>query len=376
MAPRSRAWCFTWNNYDDADIWLQRILLERTVLETDAAPGGEVRDVRYCCFQREIGSCTLTPHLQGYIFMKTMKTLAQMKTFFSQPLPWAKNGNDVVPIYEEMLEPFIRSVQTVPHLEVAKGTPQQNKDYCSKAEGPEPEGGRRFIEFGSLPQKGERKDIKKEDELDECADAIVEGTLSASDCALTYPSLYVRHNKGLNALQSALIKPRSGSVDPVVHWWFGATGTGKSRKAHQDFPEAYWKMEGNHWWDGYFGQSVVVIDDYRTSCCPFQQLLRWLDRYPMMVEFKGGSVNLAATTFVITTPLRPEVTWSLRTEEALGQLLRRISSILEFHGDGSQTVWKSNTPPTVDYVIVPHERNPFVSTFNRLDSGVSRGRQL
>lgn len=36
-------------------------------------------------------------------------------------------------------------------------------------------------------------------------------------------------------------------------WIWGSTGAGKSRRAHEDYPEAYIKPQSK-WWDGYQGQ--------------------------------------------------------------------------------------------------------------------------
>lgn len=116
-------------------------------------------------------------------------------------------------------------------------------------------------------------------------------------------------------------------MDPIVHWWFGPTGVGKSRKAFETYgSEAYVKMN-DKWWDGYVGQKTVIFDDYRSNLCPFHILLRILDRYPYRVEVKGGSIELSATVFVITTTSLPEVIWYSRTGEAINQLLRRITHI-------------------------------------------------
>ena len=43
-------------------------------------------------------------------------------------------------------------------------------------------------------------------------------------------------------------------------WHYGPTGTGKSHTVRGQYPDAY--IKGNNiWWDGYQGQSVVIIEE-------------------------------------------------------------------------------------------------------------------
>ena len=104
------------------------------------------------------------------------------------------------------------------------------------------------------------------------------------------------------------------------------------------------------WWDGYEAQLEVILDDYRPAMCPFHELLRLLDRYPMKVEYKGGSTELQATTFVITTCERPELLWNGKTDEMIDQLIRRLTEIRQFHPDGTTTILKNST---TTYVKTP-----------------------
>lgn len=184
---------------------------------------------------------------------------------------------------------------------------------------------------------GARSDLKR------IAISIIDKSKTLDNIVNENPDYFVKYHKGLTALQSAIMPARSVDVEPQVHWWFGPTATGKSRKAWAEFPGAYWKMSDNKWWDGYRGENVVVIDDYRIQMCPFDYLLKLLDRYPMIVEIKGGTMPLAASTWVITAPSRPEVMWRYRTEEAINQLLRRITSISQFSTVGSITSLKDST---------------------------------
>ncbi len=237
---------------------------------------------------------------------------------------------------------LISLVQTLfkksPHLEQARGSAASNRTYCAKDDD--------FIELGQLPEQGARSDLAA------LAERIIAGD-TMIDVAQSNPAEYIRYHGGIKAFHLLThSKPRDSAVDPTVYWWFGPTGVGKSRKAYETFgTTAYMKMN-DRWWDGYIGQCQVILDDYRPSLCPFNELLRILDRYPYRVPIKGSSIELSATVFVITTCSRPEVLWHSRTQESLNQLLRRITHIVEFTTTGEETVLKSQEVP---YVPIPME---------------------
>ena len=299
---RYRGWCFTaftphfdsgGGNVVIASRWL------------DSRMGA-----RYFICQYEIAPETGRGHYQGYVYLN--------------------NGQRFATVKGELVKIF--GVQV--HLANAKGTPQQNKAYCSKSKTAVPG---TCYEWGELPTQGKRTD------LGEIVDQITAGN-SMRQIAEENPSNFIRYHRGIQALHSIMrTSPRDANVPTTVYWWFGPTGVGKSRLAFGMWPQAYVKMTSTHWWDGYEGQAVVLMDDYRTTMSTFSELLRILDRYPMRVQAKGTSFDLSAKTFVITTPHRPEVTWGDRTPEALDQLLRRITEIREFLPDGTQKILKDDS---------------------------------
>lgn len=312
MTAKSRAWTLTIHGLpDDFDF-------TPTFTALVAEHGA-----RYCCGQWETCPTSGRRHIQAYIYWRNQHRLSSIR------------------------EIFHTAIGVYPHAEIARGSPEQNKQYCSKTDTAVAGS---FREFGELPRQGRRGDL---DDIAEMAKSE-----SLETIADTYPSQFIRYHRGIAALQHlAMCKHRDPSVPVHVEWWFGPTGTGKSRAAFQTYPDAYVKMN-NKWWDGYLAHETVIIDDYRPSLCTFQEFLRILDRYPMRVEIKGASVPLAAVRFIITTTKRPELIWEGRTEEALNQLLRRISVIKDF----------SETPPqilkdatTVYHMIPPAPR---VETFN------------
>jgi len=107
-----------------------------------------------------------------------------------------------------------------------------------------------------------------------------------------------------------------------VFW--GATGSGKSRRAWEEGGfDSYCKDPRTKFWCGYQGETNVVIDEFRGGI-DISHLLRWLDRYPVRVEIKGGSVCLKALNVWITSNLDP-VDWYPEADvETKSALLRRL----------------------------------------------------
>ena len=113
-----------------------------------------------------------------------------------------------------------------------------------------------------------------------------------------------------------------------VYVLVGEPGTGKSKWALDNFPNAYWKQRGN-WWDGYHHDEVVLDDFY--GWLPFDTLLRLLDRYPLLVETKGGQASFIAKTIVITSNALPREWYqNVRNYSALA---RRIDVVMKFTGE-------------------------------------------
>lgn len=105
----------------------------------------------------------------------------------------------------------------------------------------------------------------------------------------------------------------------------GPTGTGKSATAWAEATfDAYPKDPMSKFWDGYRGQKSVVIDEFRGTI-GISHLLRWLDRYPLLVEVKGSSVVCCAETIWITSNLHP-VNWYPDLDAVtVDALLRRLT---------------------------------------------------
>lgn len=271
---RSRRWCFTWNNYTEADEALIATL-----------------DFKYLLYGRETAPDTGTKHLQGFIIWNNAKTFTATKEALGGTL----------------------------HIEPAMGSVEQNMDYCKK--------GGDFVERGSKPRSGQRTD------LEAIAEMVKDGN-SMQDIVVSCKNFQqIRFAEKLKEYH-----PTARHWVPEVLWYYGATGTGKTRQAREDSPDAWWSGVNLRWWQGYDGHKDVIIDDFRADFCTFHELLRILDRYPYQVEIKGGSRQLLAEKIIITCPKHWKDVYhdkegNRRCEEDLAQLGRRITRTVHFSGD-------------------------------------------
>lgn len=236
---RSRGWCFTLNNYviEDCD------LLDQV-------------ECQYVIYGKETAPTTGTPHLQGYIHFANEKTLRSVKAILGSRY----------------------------HLEARQGTIEQAIEYCKKE--------------GNWKERGHVQ--RRQTQKDQWGDAIE--LAEAGDLQTlkeTYPRLYLTYFKTLMSIRAFNSKPLEGELQH--EWWYGPTGTGKSKTAWERYPNHYQKPV-NKWWDGYFGQDVVVIEEWEPKNeCTASKLKIWADRYPFPGEIKGGTLERIRPKKIIVT---------------------------------------------------------------------------
>jgi hypothetical protein len=257
-------------------------------------------ECRWMIVGKEISPETGTPHLQGACILGSRMAFSTLKTLIGSRC----------------------------HIEPMHGKPECSLAYCSK------EDSNPFVK-GTLPTPGKRNDIHV------AAERILSGE-SVRSLALD-PEVgavaVVKFHKGLTVLRS-MVQPRR-TEPPKVFWIFGPTGTGKTRCALESGrrlagldDDLIWISSGSlRWFDGYDGHPVVIFDDFRAKDVSWSFLLRLLDRYPVSVEFKGGSVAWLPKYIFITCPKDIEGTFEARNlhkPEDLGQLKRRVTQVFHF----------------------------------------------
>lgn len=268
---RLRNFCFTVNNYTQQDVDL---LYNYNKFE-------------YVIFGFEVGEQG-TPHLQGYAELDKQYQFTLIKSELCQGM----------------------------HIETRRGSQKQAIEYCKK------EGN--FVEKGTPKRSGQRKDLERVKEI------IFEENGTMMD-VINEVSSY----QGLRGAQLLFsYKPAKKKYYPkTVRWFWGPSGCNKTRTAVEQCKEDYWiSGETLKWFDGYYGQKYVVIDDFRKDFCTFHFLLRLLDVYFLRVPFKGGFVEWDPDVIFITSCYAPQSVYD--TREDIYQLLRRISSVEYFARDG------------------------------------------
>jgi len=114
-----------------------------------------------------------------------------------------------------------------------------------------------------------------------------------------------------------------------VFW--GTSGTGKSRRAWEEAGiQAYPKDPRTKFWDGYRGQEHVVLDEFRGDI-DIAHILRWFDRYPVIVEVKGAATVLAAKKIWITSNISPDSWYPTLDAETKAALRRRFSQVIHYN---------------------------------------------
>lgn len=176
--------------------------------------------------------------------------------------------------------------------------------------------------IGIAPAPGKRSDVLA---LKDAMDAGVSEAAIADDPDLfpqwsRHPQLYDRYKR----LKLSTI--RTWPTYTFVFW--GPPGTGKTRRAlYMAGESSYWlKKPGQNqtvFFDGYDGQETVVIDEFY-GWLPFDLLCRMCDRYPLMVDTKGGMVNFYPRKIIITSN-KELCDWY---KNGLGAMERRLSEPL------------------------------------------------
>lgn len=239
-----------------------------------------------------------TPHLQGALFMRPGFELCKTEINYRYLGGWASMGKQL-------------------------GTPEENAKYCSKDYIND-----EFWFYGILPEpisQGQRIDLSV------LTSRIQTGT-TVNDIVMMNPVAFHQYGRTLERIEQIVNSKIARNWIPEVYWFWGPTGTGKTRAVYDECKEPYiWQLDDHNWQDNYTNQEYVIIDDFRGQI-PYSQLLRMLDRYPYTVSRRGRAPQpFLAKKIWITSSRKPEDCYSnLSRDDSIAQLLRRITQIKQF----------------------------------------------
>lgn len=199
------------------------------------------------------------------------------------------------------------------HIEICKGSPQQNINYIEKD-------GNILDEFGIRPKQGMHTvgELKKINDPDE----------------LNYNE-FNTWKKIHDSMKSDL------DIDDVfkdikVYYIFGPSGIGKSRKAldiirenKEKYGNKYNNVSySNNFWIGVNDYcNIAIFDDFRDSNMKPNEFIRFIDYYKQVMNTKGGFIINNYKLIIITSIQNPEYIYSNVGNEPRKQWLRRMEII-------------------------------------------------
>lgn len=285
-AIKSRAWCFTLftnvnvnNNY-----------------EYDMDP------VENLVYQFERSPDTDRLHVQGYVYFKNARGMNGVKKWL--------NDNSA-------------------HLEIAKGSKQDNFKYCTKLESRADPDMDPYV-FGEFEdQQGKRTDLV------ECVDFIKQKR-KWSEIVEAFPTVvakYARNLKEIYVVTNNVQAQRDGDWSSwhKAVWIHGPSDIGKTSYVFKRYPKGavFFKSPLTKWFDGFdpLVHEAIVIEDYprfESKEIDYNFLLRLCQPFPVQVETKGGMVALGRQKIFFTSNWTPQEIFYNKIQEENDPLMRRL----------------------------------------------------
>lgn len=274
---RARDWCFT-SFKEEKPIFDEKAML-------------------YIVYQREESPETKKLHYQGYVEMKYQVTMKRLKKILK---------DDTI------------------HLSIRMGKREEARKYCMKEdtrkEGPWEEG--KWVD----KNPGRRTDIIE-------AKAMMDKGASYDMVNDEYPSICAKYPRYVDrSIDSKRYKdlPTKRKVEVIVY--YGEPGVGKTgRVYYEEKEEDVYPLENpgkkNLWFDGYEGQSVLLIDDF-DGWMELSLLKHILDIYKRKYQVKGNFVTGCWKKVYITANVHPSL-WFRCSDVDYRALERRFTRVEE-----------------------------------------------
>lgn len=300
---QSRKWQLTINNPEEKG--LDHDAIKKAL--------GELKSSVYWCMANEIGLETQTPHMHIFVFMRNSTRFSRIKKLFPEA-----------------------------HIEAARGTVQENRDYVSKSgkwaedEKVDTSVAGTFEESGEPPEEpgqGARTDIAGLYHM------IAEENLSNAEVMERNPKLAAHIGKMDKIRQDVLeARYREQWRDLEVTYIFGPTATGKTRGVMEQhgYGSVYRVTDYNHPFDRYAQEPVLLLDEFRSSLL-IGDMLDYLDGYPLALPARYANRQACfETVYIISNIDLSEQYPNVQVNETATwkAFLRRIHRVVEYRKGG------------------------------------------
>ena len=228
-----RRYCITINNPEETDEQMFEYLKN-------------IEHIKYFIFSREQGKKEGTIHFQMFLIFTIGKRFLTIKKLFPKA-----------------------------HIEPAKGSNNQNRDYCSKGDthisGP--------FEYGEFAEERGRTDLRNFFDM-------VNAGASDYELQCLFPKLYEKNVSKLPSFRNAKIMSDYGKKlreDLIVTYIYGSTGVGKTYCIMKKYDNGSFYRITDYIrdpWQDYVDQKIVVFDEFRSQF-PMVNMLNFLDIYPV-----------------------------------------------------------------------------------------------
>jgi len=296
---KSRNWCFTLNNPEEGEFIMPS-------------------NLKLLIANREIGNSG-TPHFQGYVEFNTSVALSHLRNWNGRGHYEIRKGDQSQAI-RYCLKDFLND----------DGTPALAFDVSLEA----------LAAFGlvcsgldtsqALSTFLDNLGKKEPTKLQQLKTLIDQGYTEKEIADYDFDT-WCRSHRALQAYRLLCVTPRTWPMEVIV--LYGPPGTGKSKYCMDNYPTAYWKQSGK-WWDNYGREETVVLDDFY-AWLRWDVLLRLCDRYPLLVETKGGQCQFASKRIVITSNQEPQLWY--KSVPNYDAFVRRVSTWI-YMGAGNSTM--------------------------------------
>lgn len=251
--------------------------------------------IRYLAYGLETCPSTGRKHHQSFII------------FYNQRSTRPKNLDAIGKMFK------LKETDVHCNVEPMYGSLKSNEKYCSKES--------ELKTLGDPPKQGARND------LDKLKVEIFNGKTVDEICEEN-PEMYHQYGRTLEKLEDIYLRKQYRQEMTECEWIYGPTGVGKSHRAFEGYnPKTHYVKNLNEdWWDGYTGQEVVILNEFRGQI-KFSELLDLADKWPKTVKRRNRQpAPFLAKKLIITSSKPPDEIY-VNCIDSLNQLDRRTTVI-------------------------------------------------